>query len=304
MGAKQNALLYRAGHQLLDIEPSSMHGDKPSAAEWTDSLDMTPNNVLFEKRGGIFHTGNIVFRPEDIDLVVVAVDPYSKDVNTLSDDNCSKEDENEEHLDVGVKRSRSKIMNRKVNQKQSKKLSVATKAAGERPFSCPECGKTFAQRAHLARHELVHTGERPFGCSMCGKSFADSSTLTTHIRTHTGERPFVCDTCGKAFTGRSDLRKHIIIHTGRRPFVCSVCLKAFTRSANLKKHARIHSGVRPHACRECSKTFAAKGDLTRHALIHSGCKPFICTICDVAFARRDKLTRHEKTHGCDEVSHV
>lgn len=305
MGAKQNEMLYKAGPQLLDIEPSSLQGDKPSAAEWTYSLDVASNNFLFEKREGLFHARNLVFKPEDIDSVVVVVDPYSSmDMNSMSDDNCSEEDKSEKHLDVSLKSSRSKIKNRTVNVKHGKKLSVVPKVTGERPFTCPECGKTFAQRAHLARHELVHTGERPFGCSVCGKAFADSSTLTTHIRTHTGERPFVCDTCGKAFAGRSDLRKHAIIHTGRRPYVCSVCLKAFTRSANLKKHARIHSGVRPHACRECSKTFAAKGDLTRHALIHSGCKPFVCTVCNVAFARRDKLTRHEKTHGRDELSHV
>ncbi|XP_069696363.1 zinc finger protein 732-like isoform X2 [Periplaneta americana] len=304
MGAKQNEMLYKAGPQLLDIEPSSLQGDKPSAAEWTYSLDMTANNFLFEKREGLFHAGSLIFKPEDIDSVVVVVDPHAMDMDSMSDDDCSEEGENKRPVGISLKKSCSKIINKTRNLKRGKKVTVAAKTGGERPFSCPECGKTFAQRAHLARHELVHTGERPYGCSICGKAFADSSTLTTHMRTHTGERPFVCDICGKAFAGRSDLRKHAIIHTGRRPYVCSVCSKAFTRSTNLKKHARIHSGVRPHACRECSKTFAAKGDLTRHALIHSGCKPFVCTVCNVAFARRDKLTRHEKTHIRDQLSHV
>ncbi|XP_021927842.1 zinc finger protein 483-like isoform X4 [Zootermopsis nevadensis] len=304
MGAKQNEMLYKAGPQLLDIEPSSLQGDKPSAGEWTYSLDVTSNNFLFEKREDVFHAGSLIFKPEDIDTVVV-VDPHSMAMDSMSDDNCSEEGVSKECLGVRIKTCRSKIVNQNVNLKHGKKLSVVAKVGSERrPFSCPDCGKTFAQRAHLARHELVHTGERPFGCSICGKAFADSSTLTTHMRIHTGERPFMCDACGKAFAGRSDLRKHAIIHTGRRPYVCSVCSKAFTRSTNLKKHARIHSGMRPHACRECSKTFAAKGDLTRHALIHSGCKPFVCTVCNVAFARRDKLTRHEKTHGRDQLSCV
>ncbi|PSN44162.1 hypothetical protein C0J52_17428, partial [Blattella germanica] len=306
MGAKQNDLLYKAP-QLLDIEPSSLQGDKSSAGEWTYGQDMTSNNFLFENGDGFLQTGSFMLKNEDIQSIIMVVDPLSTnlDLDSESDDNYPEEVSNEEYMGVNSKKSRLKVFGHLNNNvKRVKKLPHRPKNGGEKPFSCPECGKTFAQRAHLARHELVHTGERPYGCSMCGKAFADSSTLTTHMRIHTGERPFVCDICGKAFAGRSDLRKHAIIHTGRRPYVCSVCSKSFTRSTNLKKHARIHSGVRPHACRECSKTFAAKGDLTRHALIHSGCKPFVCKICNVAFARRDKLTRHEKTHGRDQHIHT
>ena len=300
MGPKQNEVLYNVGAQLLDIAPV----DKASPAEWMYSLDVSSNNLLYEKSEGLFHAGHLVFRHEDIESVVMVVDPHSMDVDSMSDDDYCEKGMNGQSYGGSRKKSCFTVNNRVNNIKRAKKFSVEGKTAGERPFSCPECGKRFAQRAHLARHGLVHTGERPYGCSICGKAFADSSTLTTHMRTHTGERPFVCDICGKAFAGRSDLRKHAIIHTGRRPYVCNVCTKSFTRSTNLKKHSRIHSGVRPHACRECSKTFAAKGDLTRHALIHSGCKPFICAICNVAFARRDKLTRHEKTHERDQQIHI
>ncbi|KAJ9573985.1 hypothetical protein L9F63_008643 [Diploptera punctata] len=286
LGAKQTDMLYNGGAEILEIESPNLH----ESAEWACSFD----NFLYEKSDGLLNTGHLLFRHEDIESVVMVVDPHSVDLDSMSDDDYSQTDNNNSYR--GRKKSCIKMINNVNNIKRAKKFSVGRKTVGERPFSCPECGKRFAQRAHLARHGLVHTGERPYGCSVCGKAFADSSTLTTHTRTHTGERPFVCDICGKAFAGRSDLRKHAIIHTGRRPYVCNVCSKSFTRSTNLKKHSRIHSGVRPHACRECNKTFAAKGDLTRHALIHSGSKPFTCLVCNVAFSRRDKLTRHEKTH--------
>ncbi|NWZ17482.1 ZN180 protein, partial [Agelaius phoeniceus] len=58
---------------------------------------------------------------------------------------------------------------------------------GERPYECPQCGKSFKTSYEVSAYQRSHRGERPYECGECGKSFRTSSHLNAHQRIHSRE---------------------------------------------------------------------------------------------------------------------
>ena len=111
--------------------------------------------------------------------------------------------------------------------------------ADEKPFSCPECEKSFSHQQNLRTHMYVHSNR--YKCPECGKCCRSKHILTAHRRSHSGEKPYECTVCGRRFAHSGDLVVHRRIHSGEKPYKCLVCGKAFGRSQRLKSHVRSHT---------------------------------------------------------------
>ncbi|KAG8227780.1 hypothetical protein J437_LFUL006414 [Ladona fulva] len=210
------------------------------------------------------------------------------------------------------KRKKSKSMIKgKDNSSNHLGASETTKS-----FTCEVCARTFASRAHLIRHRLVHSGARPFRCDSCPAAFSQRGSLQIHSLQHSGTAPYPCPHCPRAFRFKVSLRSHILnIHPGEsvntetinQSYASSDTNVGVMTMASVDPGGKGNEedsilpgrGNRPssdHRCDRCGKRFATAYKLGRHYRSHTGERPFECRDCGKRFSQTGNLNLHRKMH--------
>merc|ERR1711862_574502 len=108
----------------------------------------------------------------------------------------------------------------------------------EKTYNCKLCNFKTTWPHIIRKHAKNHNsgnikkrnaGEKPFECTYCSKSFRENYYLKSHMKIHTGTKDFKCEVegCDKAYRTKKELRSHNMRHTGEKSEVCSYCGKSF-----------------------------------------------------------------------------
>lgn len=111
----------------------------------------------------------------------------------------------------------------------------------------PNAGKASAMI--LRAHQRTHVGGKPYTCPECGKSFLTvPSRFSTWEHTQ-GRSPSYITSMGKATAILFHLIPHERTHTGENPYKCPAARgKDVSSSSRLKQGHRSHPSERPYGC--------------------------------------------------------
>lgn len=251
-----------------------------------------------------------------------------------------------------------------VSQKPTANIKAETEEDVTSGHTCGVCGRSFPLLSSLSQHMRRHTREKPYKCPYCEHSTAQKGSLKAHIRSHklglfshnpsdkdgdgdqeqkdTTEIPHPPDiirASDKAHTvngkvKRKGNKKKIKDADGVEggdeadggSCTCTICGQVFPQVLLLKSHMKRHRSSQDHGCRICGRRFRQAWFLQSHmrihrvkaqlrggksneppatingvphdpaSLINEECLYELCASCGNFFSDRKTLRIHEKLH--------
>ncbi|KAH8253380.1 hypothetical protein KR032_005164 [Drosophila birchii] len=109
---------------------------------------------------------------------------------------------------------------------------------------CKLCPKSFANNAELEKHMKVkHCREKLIPCAIdgCGKMFAFKHHMIRHQNASHLKTRHICDVCNKELMNVADLKSHMILHKSLVTYRCPECDRTYLRRGRLLTHLlKIH----------------------------------------------------------------
>ena len=167
---------------------------------------------------------------------------------------------------------------------------------GEKTEQCNDCGKLYASKRALRRHNATMHQLKRYMCDTCGRCFTGRDSLNRHIRgLHKMEKVYKCTVpgCTAAYNFNHSLKLHLLKHSGERPYSCNVCFKTYLTAHHLKIHYQaVHSDSKNFVCRFCGKKFSYSTSHKMHEMTHTKDRPYPCGQCEKSFVNGQALKYH------------
>ncbi|XP_045529770.1 RE1-silencing transcription factor-like isoform X2 [Pieris brassicae] len=135
--------------------------------------------------------------------------------------------------------------------------------------------KGFGSVSKLSRHLRTHAGERPYPCKYCNKSFIKSQHYTRHLRVkhrdemRTGQSPdelYRCEQCEETFANQDELIFHSAIHATQN-LTCPLCQEKFDNVDDVTTHIKSHVNGVEFMCEYCELVFTTKEKYDNHLML-------------------------------------